>query len=546
MLLVVAVFLPWNVYFGFGVPDGNTWLLGAVVAVTLLSLISIAASLSPSGAKLRLLFNAPYLLLVLVVFAFTVFELVRYGGSGEVPGGVGPGAIAGVGGALLAAQPMLTGTTSDNDRFAPWLRAVRTIGFFAMALALLSVLYIAFWRTHYVIPKFDDPQFGEQNVVVAVTAVIYALVALVVVLVGLRWLPSRQPSALLAAVILGTSTVLGAVLVWVLPVGREIDAFHGIAQATSTAGVGYEGYLAWAIAAAILGPLALRRALTRPLDRQTWQDAARRCLMLIAVYCVGSAVLRITDLVNASLLEMPNSPYDSIALLAFDVVAAAVTVWLRFNVRNPALHPVVISAVSGVLAILVMCRVVVGVGLAQRILYLAPPEGVEAAVYGNTLAQQITSTFDVVLCFVALLVFAAALLVLQRDALRVPEPNKPAKAPAAKAAPPTATPRPPLPPPPALRPSDTGALATRAAPVSTPPPPPPPHTHRLPQAAPRIATPGATSTQRIKIATPNSASTRKLPGAPEQASPPEATQRFPNGPSHTGGGLPPPPQDPPS
>jgi len=93
-------------------------------------------------------------------------------------------------------------------------------------------------------------------------------------------------------------------------------------------------------------------------------------------------------------------------------------VWVRINVANAAVQPVVISALCGVLFVLTICRVVVGVGLAPRILYSAPPEGLDTAVYGNTLAQQITSTFDVVLCALALAVLGVAVIVIQLDGLR--------------------------------------------------------------------------------------------------------------------------------
>ena len=81
-----------------------------------------------------------------------------------------------------------------------------------------------------------------------------------------RWPPSSSrpggccastKASRLATVALGTSTLVAGIVVWVLPVGRDIDAFHGIAQNTSTAGVGFEGYLAWAAAAAIFAPRTL-------------------------------------------------------------------------------------------------------------------------------------------------------------------------------------------------------------------------------------------------------------------------------------------------
>ena len=79
------------------------------------------------------------------------------------------------------------------------------------------------------------------------------------------------------------------------PVGRDIDAFHGIAQNTSTAGVGFEGYLAWAAAAAIFAPRTLFGASGHPsTEENAWRASARNGLLLIAVWCLGSVVMRIT------------------------------------------------------------------------------------------------------------------------------------------------------------------------------------------------------------------------------------------------------------
>lgn len=537
MLLVVAAVLPWNVHFGVGVPDGNTWLFAVLVTVTVLALVSLPV------AKLRLIGTLPYLLLVAGVVGFTLFELLRYGGTGEVPGGVGPGAVTGLAGALLAAQPALTGTPADDEQFRSWFSLTRTLGLVAMVVATFSSVFILYWRARYVVPGFEDPELGKQNIVVAATTAAYGMVPLIVVLVGLRWLMSRQASAMLATVALGASTVLGSVVVWILPIGREIDAFHGIAQATTTAGVGFEAYLAWAASAAIVGPLILRLVTRAPRNYANWQDAARRALALIALWCLGSALLRIVDLVSVSVLGLPSSPYDSLALMAFDVVAAVVAVWLRFNVRNPALHPVVISAISGVLVILVACRVVVGVGLAQKILYVSPPEGFDTGVYGNSLAQQITSTFDVVLCFLALTVAGAALLVLQRDALRESAPSPaapPVKAPPAAMTPPPVKAQGPSPRPDAVTSvvsGPPGGAATDMVPSAGGSA----ATQQLPKKAPKIARSGELqSTQRIKIATPHTDSTQRFSGGSQSGQEvPESTQRFPSGP------VPPAPKDPP-
>ncbi|EUA53296.1 hypothetical protein I550_4932 [Mycobacterium intracellulare 1956] len=101
VLLVLAVFLPWNLYFGVGIPDSSPALFAVLLAVTVLAVAAVAVAGSwrsggerfnpASAARLRLALNAPYLLLVLAVVAFDAYETVRFGGTVTVPGGVGPG-----------------------------------------------------------------------------------------------------------------------------------------------------------------------------------------------------------------------------------------------------------------------------------------------------------------------------------------------------------------------------------------------------------------------------------------------------------------------
>ena len=95
-------------------------MLAVLFVVTLLSLASVAAAGSwrssgarfnpATAARLRLGLNVPYLLLVLAFVAFDAFETVRFGGTVNVPGGVGPGAWVGIAGALLSARPVITAT----------------------------------------------------------------------------------------------------------------------------------------------------------------------------------------------------------------------------------------------------------------------------------------------------------------------------------------------------------------------------------------------------------------------------------------------------
>ena len=245
VLLLIAPFLPWNLYFGVGVPHSNGVVFTLLAVATVLSLIAVAVSVargsSPLIGRLRLGLNAPYVLLVLGFVAFDVVQTVRYGGSANVPGGVGPGAWLGLGGALISAQPPLTGTASDDHGFGKWLLSARVIGYASITLAALSVLFNLFWRVKAALP--GSAGFGAQNMAIIATAVVYGVVAFAAVVVASRWiLQGNSRSSRLATIALGAAALVAGVIVWLLPVGREIDGFHGIAQNTSTAGVGFEGY----------------------------------------------------------------------------------------------------------------------------------------------------------------------------------------------------------------------------------------------------------------------------------------------------------------
>ena len=421
VLLVIALFLPWNLYFGIGVPDSRAALFAVLGAVTLLSLLSIAVTYvgpgkSSGAGRLRFVLNVPYQLLVIAFIVFDAFQTIRSGGTVHVPGGVGPGAWLGIAGALLCAQPVITGSdaepTAGGDRFSKWRRSAQVIGYASMFGASLSTAFNLWWRVRYALHPADGSSgFGKQNIAVIATAVVYGFVALAAVLVASRWLLRSTRASRLATIALGASTLVAGILVWCLPIGRDIDAFHGIAQNTSTAGVGYEGFLAWAAAAAVFAPRTLfgyRDAA--PDDESPWRAAARKGLLLIAVWCVGSVLMRITDLVVGVMLNYPYSRYDTLTLAAFDLATAVLAIWLRVNLANDSVSARLVSSLCGLLVTLSVSRVVVGVVLAPR--FQEPPNGGgwNNPVYGNNLAQQITSTFDVALCGLAVGILAAAII----------------------------------------------------------------------------------------------------------------------------------------
>lgn len=411
LLLLLALAFPWNLYFGLGIPDSSLVWWGLLALVTVLSLLSLVvarrASDAGSGARLRLILNIPYLVLIAGFVGYDVFESILSGGTVHVPGGVGPGGWLGAAGALLAAQPPLTSPTTEEQRYERWLRGARLLGYVSMFGASLSAGFNLCWRVRYALQNAGGSEaFGTRNTTVILSAVVYGVVALTAVLVASRWILRNTPASRFAIFALGVSSLLAGMLVWALPAGREIDAFHGIEQNTSTAGVGYEGYLAWAAAAALFVPLTLFSGPEVYRDREVWRNAIRKGLTLIVVWCFGSALMRITDLLVAVMLNYPSFPYNSLTLAAFDVLTAALALWLRVKLASGALRSRLITWLAGLVFTLAVSRIILGVVLAPRFEQAASV----SPVYGNDLAQQITSTFDVTLSGLALFILAAVIV----------------------------------------------------------------------------------------------------------------------------------------
>jgi len=404
-LLVIGAVLPWNLSFGVGIPNSDMWIFVALGAVTLLSLIALAL---PVG-RVRRVLNDPYWLLVLGFVGWNVWKTIQDGGTVNVPGGIGPGAWVGIAGSLLSVQPVVAGPAADGERPSGGLRVAQIIGYASIVGAALNTAFNLFWQVKFGLRTEPGVDFGKQNIAVIATATVYGLVSLAAVVVASRWLLKNTRASQLATSALGASVLLAGAVVWLLPVGREIDAFHGIAQNTSVAGVGFEGYLAWAAAAAIFAPRALpRRRGGKPGDENPWRVAVRQGLTLIIVWSLGTALLKLTAFAANVALNYPYSRYDSLTMTAFDVITAVLAIWLRRKLAGSPGSARLITWLAGLIVTFGIARVVVGVVLAPR--FPVPPEGAWSnPVYGNDLAQQITSTFDVVLCGLALAILFAAL-----------------------------------------------------------------------------------------------------------------------------------------
>jgi hypothetical protein len=457
-LLVLALLLPWNLDFGLGVPGSNGLLFGLVAVVTLLAL---AAALAPHvgpfrltapqpdvrrTSRIRLLLSISYLIVALGFVGYHLVRTVRDGGTGLVPPGVGPGLIVGIGGAMLAVQPPITSITIEDSGFRRWYAVARLLGALSIALATLSVAFNLYWRLRYLFVTNVD--LGGRDVAVIITTLLYGAEAMIALVIASRWLIEKSAAARLATTALGASAALASTLVWVLPIGREVDAFHGIAENTSTAAVGYEGYLFWAAAAAIVAPTTLYAVfLIKPPTLGAYRSAAQKCLIIIAFWAFAAAALRVVDYLIALSLNLPRALFDSVAMTAFNVIAGLIAWWLQRQLGRGEGPPTVVAAFSGVLFVFTVANLAIGVALAPR--YAEPPPD---AIYGNNLAQQITSTFDVVICALSLAVLVAMLftgplagyLVRGRDArvATAAEPPKPTSPDPTTSVPPTIVRRP--------------------------------------------------------------------------------------------------------
>ncbi|MCK0177610.1 hypothetical protein [Mycolicibacterium sp. F2034L] len=414
-LLVLGLLLPWNLDFGLGAFGNNGTLWAVVIVSTLLAISAVVdayvGTLRLSNpaldvrtlSRVRLVVCLPYLVTAAGFVGYHILETVRDGGTGLVPPGVGPGLIVGLGGALLAAQPPITSATLEDNRFRRWYAMARSLGAVSIALATVAVAWNLYWRLRYLF--VTDAEFGGPDIAVIVTTLLYGGVALTAVIIASRWLLEKSAAARLAVTALGGSAAVASTLVWFFPVGRDVDAFHGIAQNTSTAAIGYEGYLFWAAAAAIVAPTTLYAVFQiQPPTLGAYRSAAQKCLTLIAFWAFAAAVCRIVDFLIALSLDLPRAPYDTAAMTVFNVITGIIAWWLHRQLGRGDTTATIIAAFSAALTAFTAANLAIGVALAPR--YAEPSPD---AVYGNNLAQQITSTFDVAICLLSLTVLIAML-----------------------------------------------------------------------------------------------------------------------------------------
>ena len=429
-LLIVALLLPWNLDIGVGIPVGNGLLIAVVVAVTLLAIL---AALMPHvgpfrltapnqdvrrTSRIRLLLTIAYLIVAVGFVVYQLSETWRGGGTGLVPPGVGPGLLLGVGGALLASQPPITSITIQDNGFRRWYAAARMLGAVSIALATLSVAFNVYWRLRYLF--VTNGAFGGEDIATIITTLLYGAEALIALVIASRWLTERTAAARLATAALGRLGRAGG-HAGVDPSHRprrrrlpRLRAEHldGRRRLRGLPVLGGRGRDRRADDALRHLPDQAADAGGLPLGSGEDSDAHR----VLGVRGGRAARRRLSDRLVAGSPPRPVRHRRDDGVQPdhrLDRAVAAPPTRQRRG-RLP-----VIAAFSGLLFVFTVANLAIGVALAPRYAEASPN-----AVYGNNLAQQITSTFDVTICLLSFAVLVAMLftgplagyLVRRRDA----------------------------------------------------------------------------------------------------------------------------------
>ena len=314
LLLLVSLALPWDV-------SSRASDKIEVVLLTILSLLTLALPyLARTGVlpttwtvhttrKVRLLANAPYVLLVLV---YLVVDVVGGGDLADGWGGVGSAAALGLAGALLAAQPRESELgPQDQDRAVTdrWLQALLAL---AALLALTVLLTVILTAT-------GTRLGGALFVLLVIVAAVFVL--------ALAGLPTygtwrRSEAARLTLVGLGVMLAVG----FVLGSGN-----NGLVTIESTHGGRFGLVLVPALAAVAAAP-AVHRAMAAADPVTTWVRVAVNALDLVLVvagYVAVSAVLTLADGARG---------VPVVLAVIVGVLAAAVAFVARRSHARPAAH----------------------------------------------------------------------------------------------------------------------------------------------------------------------------------------------------------------
>ncbi|UTT58020.1 hypothetical protein [Cellulosimicrobium cellulans] len=412
LLLLDSLALPWDV-------SSRASDKIEVVLLTILSLLTLALPyLARTGVlptawtvhttrKVRLLANAPYVLLVLV---YLVVDVVGGGDLADGWGGVGSAAALGLAGALLAAQPRESELgPQDQDRAVTdrWLQALLAL---AALLALTVLLTVILTAT-------GTRLGGALFVLLVIVAAVFVL--------ALAGLPTygtwrRSEAARLTLVGLGVMLAVG----FVLGSGN-----NGLVTIESTHGGRFGLVLVPALAAVAAAP-AVHRAMAAADPVTTWVRVAVNALDLVLVvagYVAVSAVLTLADGARGVPVVL--------AVIVGVLAAAVAFVARRSLVRDAATGRPLALGGAGVVALLGIVllvvtsnRVVLGGGVEHVLLAFGLPLLVVGAL---TVPREVRAYFAEHRPVPAATgAEAARAYVWQPPAPKPPKPARPAPAPA--------------------------------------------------------------------------------------------------------------------
>ncbi|MBE9924733.1 hypothetical protein G8C93_02360 [Cellulosimicrobium cellulans] len=412
LLLLVSLALPWDV-------SSRASDKIEVVLLTILSLLTLALPyLARTGVlpttwtvhttrTVRLLANAPYVLLVLV---YLVVDVVGGGDLADGWGGVGSAAALGLAGALLAAQPRESELgPQDQDRAVTdrWLQALLAL---AALLALTVLLTVILTAT-------GTRLGGALFVLLVIVAAVFVLALAGPPTYG-TW--RRSEAARLTLVGLGVMLAVG----FVLGSGN-----NGLVTIESTHGGRFGLVLVPALAAVAAAP-AVHRAMAAADPVTTWVRVAVNALDLVLVvagYVAVSAVLTLADGARG---------VPVVLAVIVGVLAAAVAFVARRSLARDAAtgRPLalggagVVALLGIVLLVVTSNRVVLGGGVEHVLLAFGLPLLVVGAL---TVPREVRAYFAEHRPVPAATgAEAARAYVWQPPAPKPPKPARPAPAPA--------------------------------------------------------------------------------------------------------------------
>ncbi len=361
LLLLVSLALPWDV-------SSRASDKIEVVLLTILSLLTLALPyLARTGVlpttwtvhttrKVRLLANAPYVLLVLV---YLVVDVVGGGDLADGWGGVGSAAALGLAGALLAAQPRESELgPQDQDRAVTdrWLQALLAL---AALLALTVLLTVILTAT-------GTRLGGALFVLLVIVAAVFVLA-----LAGLPAYGTWRRSEAARLTLVGLGVMLA--VAFVLRSGND-----GLVTIESTHGGRFGLVLVPALAAVAAAP-AVHRAMAAADPVTTWVRVAVNALDLVLVVAGYVAVSAVLTLAADGGELVPVVPL--VLAIVVGVLAAAVAFVARRSLARDATtgRPLalggagVVALLGIVLLVVTSNRVVLGGGVEHVLLAFGLP-----------------------------------------------------------------------------------------------------------------------------------------------------------------------------